>query len=248
MYPILYNSPGFILYTQTVLLAIAFIAGLLLAIREAHYAGIPRFELTNVVLVGFISSIIGARAFFLLLTWKSANLTLQELCTIGKLDGGFAFHGGLLFGGLAGWFVTIYYHLPVWRMGDVLAPGLSIALFFMRLGCLMNGCDYGIPSGVPWAITLHGAPRHPIQLYEGIGNLLLLPLLLLLNRKPIRPGTTLLCYVLLSSLLRIGVDVFRADSIRYWHLTIPQFVALGIAVIAGILLCYRTGQANKPNV
>jgi phosphatidylglycerol:prolipoprotein diacylglycerol transferase len=129
-------------------------------------------------------------------------------------------------------------------MGDVLAPGLSIAVFFMRLGCLMNGCDYGIPGAVPWAIILHGAPRHPIQLYEGIGNLLLLPLLFVLNRKSVKPGTTLLYYVLLSSLLRMGVDVFRADPIRYWHLTIPQFVAFGIAVIAGIVLCYRTWQTR----
>lgn len=244
MYPILYNSPGFVLYTQTVLLALAFIAGLLTSIREAHYAGIPRFELTNLILVGFISSIVGARAVFLLLTWKSANFTLQELCTIGKLDGGFAFHGGLVFGGLTGWAAATHYRLTVWRTGDVLAPGLAIAVFFMRLGCLMNGCDYGIPSVVPWAITLHGAPRHPIQLYEGIGNLLLFPLLLLLNRKPIRPGTTLLCYILLSSLLRIGVDVFRADPIRHWHLTTPQFVALGIALMAGIVLCYRMWQTK----
>lgn len=238
MYPILYHSPDFILYTQTVFLALAFMAGLLIAIHEAHYARIPRFELTNVVLIGFIGSIVGARAIFLLLTWDVAHFTLREFCIMGDLDGGFAFHGGLVCGGLAGWAVATHYRLPVWRMGDVLAPGLAAAVFFMRLGCLMNGCDYGIPSSVPWAIMLHGAPRHPIQLYEGIGNLIFLPLLLLLNRKPIKPGTTLLCYGMLGSLLRVGVDVYRDDPARYWHLTVPQLLALGIALgTGGVFWC-----------
>jgi phosphatidylglycerol:prolipoprotein diacylglycerol transferase len=124
-------------------------------------------------------------------------------------------------------------------MGDVLAPGLALAVFFMRLGCLMNGCDYGIATTLPWAINLHGAPRHPIQLYEGIGNLLIFPLLLYAHRKTSTSGITLLWYLLLGGFLRVAVDIFRDDPFRYWHLTIPQFLSLGIALIAGIALWYR---------
>ncbi len=245
MHPILYQSPGFILYTQTVLFIVAFMAGLLLAIHEGRQAGIPQFELTNVVLVGFISSIAGARTFFLLLTWNTANLSLREFLTLGQLDGGFAFHGGLVFGGLAGWLVTRHYRLSVWRMGDALAPGLALAMFFLRLGCLMNGCDYGVPSTQPWAIMLHGSPRHPIQLYEGLGNLALLPFLLLWNRQSRRPGTTLLCYICFSSLLRFCVDLFRDDPFRYWHLTIPQIFALILAVATGSVLWQRLKSAKS---
>jgi phosphatidylglycerol:prolipoprotein diacylglycerol transferase len=239
MFPILYESPGFVLYTQTLFLVIAFIVGILIATHEARQFNLSTFELSRVGLSGFLGGLVGARLLFLLLLGESSVLTLRELCTLGDLDGGFSFHGGLLFGGLAGWFAARYYHLPVWRVGDALAPGLAAALFFMRLGCLFNGCDYGVPTVMIWGITLHGAPRHPIQLYEGIGSLLLLPILLSLNRKSFKPGTTLLWYLFLGGLLRFSVDMFRDDHVRIWQLTIPQYLALMIACAAGALLWSR---------
>jgi len=239
LFPILYESPGFVLYTQTVFLTIAFIVGILIATHEARQFNLSTFELSRVGLSGFLGGIVGARLLFLLILGRSSVLTLQELCTLGELDGGFSFHGGLLFGGLAGWAAAHYYRLPAWRVGDALAPGLAISLFFMRLGCLFNGCDYGVPTTAFWGITLHGDSRHPIQLYEGIGSLLLLPVLLKLNRKSCKSGTTLLWYLLLSGLLRVGVDLFRDDPARIWYLTIPQYLALGIACVAGILLWSR---------
>jgi phosphatidylglycerol:prolipoprotein diacylglycerol transferase len=241
LHPILFRFPGFILYTQTVLFVLAFMGGLLITLRTAQHAGIAQFDIINVVLIGFFSSVVGARAGFLLLTWGTAHFTLRELCMLGRHDGGFSFHGGLLGGGLAIWFAARHYRLPVWRLGDVVAPGLAVAMFFMRIGCFLNGCDYGIPTTCPWGIPLHGAPRHPIQLYEAFGNLFLLPLLFALNRRSkTSSGNTLLWYLLLSGLIRVGVDIFRDDPHRYWHFTIPQMLALGIAAIAGGLLWQRT--------
>jgi phosphatidylglycerol---prolipoprotein diacylglyceryl transferase len=241
MHPILYQSPGFILYTQTVLFCVAAMTGLLLAIHEGRRLGIPQFELINVVLVGFLSSLAGGRAAFLLLPEHAGHFSVRELCTLGDLDGGFAFHGGLVFGGLSAWLLTRRYRLSVWRMGDALAPGLALALCFLRLGCLLNGCDYGVPTSVPWGIVLHGRVRHPIQLYEGLGNLALLPLIVRLNRRTdAPPGTAVWTYLCLSSVLRCGVDVFRDDSFRYGHLTIPQWLALALAVAAGALLWQKT--------
>jgi phosphatidylglycerol:prolipoprotein diacylglycerol transferase len=106
-------------------------------------------------------------------------------------------------------------------------------MFFMRLGCLFNGCDYGVVTTAPWGIPLHGANRHPIQLYEGVGNLLLLPLLLLFNKKPARPGGTFLLYMLLSAMIRFGVDFYREEYGGVWGLfTIPQLLAVGIGIFA----------------
>jgi phosphatidylglycerol:prolipoprotein diacylglycerol transferase len=133
-----------------------------------------------------------------------------------------------------------YHHLNGWRVADALAPGLAIAMFFMRLGCLLNGCDYGVLTTVPWSIPLHGGLRHPIQLYEGLGNLVLLPLLSALNRKPLHPGRTFLIYLMCSALLRFGVDFYREDFARIGGLfTIPQLIALVIAVSAGFCLLLK---------
>lgn len=233
MYPVLFEFPGFIFYTQTLFFVLAFVVGLLVAVHEGKRWKISRLDLTDVILWGFLGSLLGARLLFLFLFQEQSIFSLSELCTLGTLDGGFAFHGGLLTGGIAVLLTVLHHRLPVWRAADALAPGLAVALFFMRLGCLLNGCDYGIPTTAPWGVPLHGALRHPIQLYEGLGNLLLLPLLMQMNKTLGKPGFTFLTYLALSAFLRFAVDFYRDEPMRVWQgLLISQWLALGICVIA----------------
>jgi phosphatidylglycerol:prolipoprotein diacylglycerol transferase len=247
LYPILFQISGFTLYTQTVCLLIAFISGLFIAVREGKRFAITRLDITDIVLWGFISAIFGARLLFMLIHWESSSFTVSEICTLGTEDGGFSLHGGLLVGGFAGFLVAQHHHVRIWRLADAFAPGLAVAMFFMRLGCLLNGCDYGVVTTVPWGIPLHDAIRHPIQLYEGIGNLFLFPLLIFFNKKPARPGYTFLLYMLLSAIIRFGVDFYREEYvyIRIWNLfTIPQLLAIGIAIFA-IFGLYQKILINK---
>ena len=233
MYPILFEVPGLTFYTQTLFFIMAFIAGLLIAVHEGKYWKISRLDLTDIALWGFLGAIPGARALFLMSSYKQSSFSLREFCTLGALDGGFSFHGGLLAGGMVTLLAVRYHRLPVWRVADAFAPGLALALFFMRLGCLLNGCDYGTVTTAPWGIPLHGAFRHPIQLYEGLGNLLLLPLLLHMNKKPLKPGVTFLTYILLSALLRFAVDFYREEFVHVWQgMLISQWLTLAIFVSA----------------
>lgn len=239
MYPILLDLPGFILYTQTVFFIIAFIAGLLISGREAARFGITRLDVSHLALWSFLGAIVGARLLFMMLNYNVAVFTLREFCTLGALDGGFSFHGGLLAGGLVGVVIAWREKLPVWRFADIFAPGLAAATFFMRLGCLCNGCDYGVAATVAWAIPLHGTLRHPIQLYEGFGNLLLLPLLIRLNRKPLRSGQTFLIYLMASAIIRVVSDFYREESVRMWnYFTMPQLLAMIIAVSAFVIMIH----------
>jgi phosphatidylglycerol:prolipoprotein diacylglycerol transferase len=45
-----------------------------------------------------------------------------------------------------------YHKLPARRYLDILAIGLMLALVFGRIGCFFNGCCYGKPTDVPWAV------------------------------------------------------------------------------------------------
>ncbi len=246
MYPVLFEFPGFTFYTQTLLLFLAFLAGLAVALHEGRRFGMPRCALLDVVLWGFVCAIPGARLLYILLNWNSIPLTLNEMCTLGRSGGGFSFHGGLLTGAIGGLLLAWRHKLSFWRLADVLAPGLAIAMFFMRLGCLLNGCDYGVATTMPWGVPLHGAMRHPIQLYEGTGNLLLLPLLLTLNNKPAKHGQVFLLYLFLSSFLRFGVDFYRAEHImtQWSGLLVPQCIALLIGVTSGAAGLYRFFSAG----
>ena len=56
---------------------------------------------------------------------------------------------------------------------DLVVLPLPVPLILAKLGCLLNGCCYGQPCSMPWAITFpdqasapDGVPVHPTQVYE----------------------------------------------------------------------------------
>lgn len=40
-----------------------------------------------------------------------------------------------------------------WRTFDALTPGLLLGLASARVGCLLDGCDVGRPTDMPWAVA-----------------------------------------------------------------------------------------------
>jgi len=241
MYPVLVKIGGLELYTQTVLIFLAGLAGLWLALRCADRLSVPREAVLDVTIWGFLAAMLGARALFVLLYWPYYRLYPIEILTLE--GGGLSFQGGLLASGLAGLYIARRRGLNPWKVGDVMAPGLALALPIMRVGCLMNGCDSGIATTVPWGLPIGGVVRHPIQLYEAGANLLLLPLLwrLPLGRyergalRPSPPGLAFLSYLFLSSLVRLGVDFYRPLEEKLpLGLTPPQLISLGMMGISGV--------------
>lgn len=236
MHPFLFEQTPFAIPSQVALMIIAFLAGLALSIHAGRQFGLPQHAVRDAAMWGFIASFLGARLFMIGVEFLQGSFLLDKNCCVRLFEGGYSFHGGLFAGGIAAMLVARLHRLALPRMADAFAPGLAAALFFLRIGCLLNGCDYGIAASVPWALPIDGVFRHPIQLYEGVGNLALAPMLMRLNRKPLRPGRLFALYMLASSSLRLGVDMYRDDPLRWGGLTLPQYLAAGLAVAAGCCL------------
>ena len=68
-------------------------------------------------------------------------------------------------------------------IADAVAPALAAAYAVGRMGCFLNGDDYGKPSGLPWAMAFpKGDPPtttlvHPTQLYEILASLAIFAIL-----------------------------------------------------------------------
>jgi phosphatidylglycerol:prolipoprotein diacylglycerol transferase len=106
-----------------------------------------------------------------------------------------------------------------------------------RVGCFLNGCCYGKPSSLPWAVAFpfNGVPRHPTQLYEMGALLTLFFILKALERKKLKAGTLFLIYGLSYGIWRFGVEFLRGDSTGVlWNLTVFQLAS--IALVFGFLL------------
>jgi phosphatidylglycerol---prolipoprotein diacylglyceryl transferase len=138
-------------------------------------------------------------------------------------EGGMATHGVLL-GAVVGTLVFCRLRGKSFLAiaDEVVIPG-AVLMALGRVGNHINGEVYGSISGVAWAMEFPYAEgcRHPVALYDGIKNLLLVPILLgvrsiSLRRNGYPPrGLLLGCFVLWYGLLRVLVDVFRVyDS--YW--------------------------------
>jgi phosphatidylglycerol---prolipoprotein diacylglyceryl transferase len=96
----------------------------------------------------------------------------------------------------------------------------------------------GRPSGLPLAIRFPDGPRHDLGFYELLyTGLVLLPTVLVLVRRPHRPGTILASLALLYAPARFlgdflrNVDLPSAD-LRYAGLTFAQYACLLLAGVA----------------
>lgn len=133
-------------------------------------------------------------------------------------DGGMSFHGGLIGVTLAMAWVSFRAGLPFVRVMDYVSVNVGFGMLFGRLANFINGELWGRPveSAVPWAMIFPGAgpePRHPSQLYQALGEGLLVMVVMLalfwLTRARFRTGVLVGTFTVVISIARFVVEFFR---------------------------------------
>jgi len=147
------------------------------------------------------------------------------------------------FGGLLGAFLglTVYYRrtgrswLPT---ADVLVEALVVGWVFGRLGCTLVHDHIGKPSDFLLAIRFPDGPRHDLGFYELLYTVLVLvPAVVVLNRRRRPAGTSVVVLALLYAPVRFLGDFLRntdlpGTDVRYLGLTVGQYGALVLAGVA----------------
>jgi phosphatidylglycerol:prolipoprotein diacylglycerol transferase len=230
-----------------VFVAAAFFAGLWTASRRAARDGIAGeliYEAGTWLIVG---TIVGARFLYVVSYWKE-HFAEKPWTEVFKVwEGGLVFYGGLVGAALACLAFVRFRSLPLWKFADALAPSIALGYFVGRFGCLMNGCCYGRPTSLPWAIhypadhPTGGAGVHPVQIYDALINLGFYALLARLHRHKKFDGQVFAAYLIGYSVLRTVVESFRGDyPVHYLgDLATPaQLVSLGI-LATGVVLWWK---------
>lgn len=155
--------------------------------------------------------------------------------------GGLATHGLLLGGGagVIGW--CCLHRKPVRPVLDVLAIAAALIMGCGRVGNFIDGQIVGSLTDLPWGVAFPEVDgyRHPVVLYDGLKNFLLVPLLLWIGRRGARPGQLAALFVFLYPALRIPIDLLREYPITLWGLPTGQtfnlLMALGgaLAILVG---------------
>jgi len=261
MYPELFRIGNFPINTYGVLLALAFLAALLVAARLGARDGLPRERLFDLGLWLLLAAIVGSKLLLLVVEpeYRAAPLSLLSL--------DFLRSGGVFYGGFLGAVITAYvlvrrYELPWWRTADAFAPGIALGQAIGRQGCFAAGCCWGKPTTLPWGVRFSelghqvtGVPieahLHPTQLYESFSAFLFFALLIWLHRRKTFSGQVILVYGVLYGATRFLIEFFRDDPrgdifglTSLTHLSTSQLISLLVGVTSLVLLVIRWRRAR----
>jgi len=249
MHPILFRIGPFALRSYGLLLALSFLLGILFAGKRFKRMGGDPAKLVDLTVVIIIASIIGSRLFYVVFHWDEfAGRPLDIINPLNNSQGigiaGLAMDGGLVLAVLCGWAFLRLTRQPVLITLDALGPSFALGIFLTRLGCFLNGCCFGtpysgslsvvFPQDSPAGWVYPDIPLHPAQLYNALGGLVMLGLLISLERFKTFQGFTFLLTLIFYGLLRLIVDFFRyfEDSVILFRLgTVPFTVNQGISLI-----------------
>jgi phosphatidylglycerol:prolipoprotein diacylglycerol transferase len=236
-------------YSIMVMLAVlTLVAWALISVRKD-----PRLNyvmVLNVALVGIPSGVIFSRLLHVIDHWD------YYVANPGQIVGGegLSIWGAVLGAALGIWIYSRFSKkFSFGHMADVLAPGIILAQAVGRVGCTLNGCCYGIPTDLPWAIVYTnqntngpiGVPVHPTQIYEIIYNLIVFGVLLMLRKRLKPDGSLFLVYLALYSVWRLGIDFIRDGTPFLFGLHQAQVVSIIVLIIVLPLLVLRTRWINK---
>lgn len=125
--------------------------------------------------------------------------------------GGMSTHG-ILLGAILGIILfSRLNHRSFFETSDMLAIAGAYIMGVGRIGNFIDGQIVGSVTDAWWGVQfpdLEGY-RHPVVLYDGIKNLLLIPFLLLIRRTNPPRGVLTAHFILWYGFLRIFVDFFR---------------------------------------
>jgi phosphatidylglycerol:prolipoprotein diacylglycerol transferase len=270
-----------------IIIVIAMLVAAFVAARLAKRAGYDPDHVWGALTWAIIPAIVLARLWFVLFppaalvdqgmdtAWFFANFFNTENGAIAIWSGGLSIFGAVL-GGLAGAYIYLRRNkLPVGQWLDIAAVALPLGQAIGRWANFINQELYGLPTTLPWGITIDQAHRvnvivdptkqslrsmvdwppetlfHPLFLYESLWNLLAFIVLLnlfLRYRNRFRPGDLFLLCIMQYSFIRFLLEFIRVEVAYIPGTTINSsqaFTALVFLVALGIFL-YRRFAAPRP--
>ena len=269
MYPVIFRIGSFPITSFGVMMFLSFIVGAWILGKQLERYGLDG-KLAWDLLAGMaIGGILGARLYYIGLHFGDflANPVGELLAR-----GGLVWYGGFM-GGVFGYWVQVRSRqLPMAVMFDATAPALAIAYAVGRLGCLLVGDDYGIPTDSWIGIAFpEGSPPttagylrsvgadvppsvpdaqilrvHPTQLYEIAAGLAMFAFLWRFASRPHRTGQPFAMFLILYAIERFAVEFVRAKGDRVIAGLSTSQIASTVLLALGALLYFRySGQTYQ---
>jgi phosphatidylglycerol:prolipoprotein diacylglycerol transferase len=208
-----------------------------------------------------VGVIIGARIFYVVGHFGDYWPNVIDIVKVWQ--GGVVFYGGVFGGILFAYPYMRKHNLAFWSVMDAAAPAFPLGLIFGRIGDIIVGDHLGGASTAPFAFLFtspsvaHPNPApacfisgcHQTALYDLWNVIVLLPLVLLLDRKRWPPGFLIMFTATWYGSVRFFVD-FARDAQTYLGLRGTQWVSLFLFIMGSsylIRLARRGGEPPGPS-
>lgn len=250
------------------MLTVGWLAGLWLYFRRARAKGLPELAAIDMAIWAFIFSLVGARAIHVLQLYGYYLDHPLEVFALWR--GGLVAYGGMIGAAAAGALYLRAKKQPVGAFADAAAPAVWLGAALTRIGCFMNGCCFGAPSDLPWAVRYPqgskpfytqlqeglvragdalSQPVHPAQLYESLYTLAICALLVRFDGSRLRrfDGATAILGFLLYSVARFVNEALRADPARGFAgpLSTSQWIGIPVFALTLGLLLWGNARARR---
>lgn len=249
--PIAFTIGSFSVRWYGVMIALGVLLLVLWMLREVKKGARLSYDtIVTAALVGIPSGIIVSRLLYVIDRWVYTG-------NPGPIWGleGLTIWGAVLGATLGIWIYSRLTKFPFGYFMDLVALPTILAQAIGRVGCLINGCCYGVETSLPWGIVYTdpqcyaplGVAVHPTQLYE-IAFLLIVFGVLFPLRKRFQPeGSFFLIYLSLYSAWRLGIDFLRDGTPFLFGLHQAQVISIIVLLITIPILIWRTRWVKTPS-
>ncbi len=255
VYPFVFHFGPLTVTGYGLMMMAGFLVGGWVFAEDLKRRGLDTAIAWDTVVFAIVGGLAGSKIYFAISVGR-----IEALFT----RGGLVWYGGF-FGAtvavLAFWW---WKRFPVRTLLDRISPALAVGYLLGRVGCWTVNDDYGRPSSLPWAMKFpHGAPPstaanlqaqfhvalppgtppdqvlavHPTELYEIALTFVMFALLIRWRDRKHAAGWLFGVYLILSSLERIIVEIFRAKDDRVLGpVSVAQLLSVGLILLGAWLL------------
>lgn len=246
MHPILFESTSFPLPAWHVFFMLSAFYALYIAqfLLKQNYPEVSTNIFTKLSVLCYVTGYLGARGWSIITEYP--HLTLQtffyEITQLGSMS----LFGGIGIGLLMG---TVYIILTdsknILKYFDVSSFAVVSSIAIGRIGCFLNGDDYGIPTSQTtppfYAVVFpnHSDPvyRIPIQLFESLALVIFCSLLYFVfsQKQKMQVGKLGVFALGGYATIRFFDEFFRGDdrgALLFQLITIPQACSIALIIIS----------------
>lgn len=247
-----------------IIIAIGMLLGMVVAVKRAKSTGQKPDDYVDLVILGMVFGVIGARIYYVIFSW---DMYKNDLLSIFNLrQGGLAIYGGIIAGVITVFVVTRIKKINFGQACDTVAMSVPIGQILGRWGNFFNREAFGEYTNGLFAMELPvSAVRqneitakmwentivrdgvtyisvHPTFLYESLWNCGVLLLVFLLRNRTKFYGELWLIYVAGYSLGRFFIESLRTDQLLIPGTTVPVSMVVAAVAFVGSVIWIFIGR------